>query len=165
MGLIDDSSILMSIKQLLNVDPEDRDFNTQIGMFINEEFMTLRQLGIGPDEGFRISDADTKWTDFSKDLTLIDAVKTYIYYRCRLVFDPPASSVVSDQINARINELQWRIVAQVERNWKREDYSPQPDEDPWADKECCDYQNRINYKLTGENLMLFERPTRVDGGG
>lgn len=165
MGLVNDSSILMSIKKLLNIEHDDMDFDTQIGMHINEEFMTLHQLGIGPDEGFRITDADTKWSDFSEDKTLIDAVKMYIYYRARLVFDPPASSVVSDQINARINELQWRIVAQAERNWKREDDSPQPDEDPWADKERCDYQNRINYKLTGENLTLFERPTRVDGGG
>lgn len=120
MGLIDDGSILMSIKRLLNVDPEDMDFDTQIGMFINEEFMTLHQLGIGPDEGFHISDADTKWTDFSDDKTLLDTLKTYIYYRVRMVFDPPASSIVADSYNARIAELQFRLNCQAERDWKNQ---------------------------------------------
>ena len=91
MGLIDDSSVLMSIKRLLNVEPDEMGFDTQIGMFINEEFMTLHQLGIGPDEGFGTCDADTKWTDFSDDKTLINTLKTYIYYRVRMSFDPPAS--------------------------------------------------------------------------
>ena len=118
MGLVDDSSILMSIKRLLNVEPDEMDFDTQIGMFINEEFMTLHQLGIGPEEGFSIHDADTKWTDFSDDPTLIDTVKTYIYYRVRLSFDPPASSIVSDAINARISELQFRLNVQAEKAWK-----------------------------------------------
>ena len=120
MGLIDDGSILMSIKRLLNVDPEDMDFDTQIGMFINEEFMTLHQLGIGPDEGFHISDANTKWTDFSDDKTLLDTLKTYIYYRVRMVFDPPASSIVADSYNARIAELQFRLNCQAERDWKNQ---------------------------------------------
>ena len=61
MGLIDDGSIFMTIKRLLNIDPEEMAFDTQIGVFINEEFMTLHQLGIGPDEGFHVSDANTKW--------------------------------------------------------------------------------------------------------
>ena len=120
MGLIDDGSILMSIKRLLNVDPEDMDFDTQIGMFINEEFMTLHQLGIGPDEGFHVSDADTKWTDFSDDKTLLDTLKTYVYYRVRMVFDPPASSIVADSYNARIAELQFRLNCQAERDWKNQ---------------------------------------------
>ena len=116
MGLIDNGSILMSIKKLLNVDPEEQAFDTDIGMLINGEFMTLHQLGIGPDEGFSISDADTKWTDFSKDKTLLEAVKEFVYLRVRLVFDPPASSVVTDAINSRINELEWRLNIQAERN-------------------------------------------------
>ena len=128
MGLIDDSSILMSIKKLLNVEPDEMDFDTQIGMFINEEFMTLQQLGIGPAEGFRISDADTKWRDFSDDPTLIDTVKTYLYYRVRLSFDPPASSIVSDAINSRIAELQFRLNAQAERNWKDENQNEEAGE-------------------------------------
>lgn len=121
MGLIDDGSILMSIKKLLNVDPEDQAFDTDIGILINNEFMTLHQLGIGPDEGFSISDADTLWTDFSSDKTLIETVKTLVYLRVRMLFDPPASSVVADAINSRINELEWRLNIQAERDYKTGD--------------------------------------------
>ena len=116
MGLIDNGSILMSIKKLLNVDPEDQAFDTDIGMLINGEFMALHQLGIGPDEGFSITDADTRWTDFSKDKTLLEAVKEFVYLRVRLIFDPPASSVVADKYTEKINELEWRLNIQAERN-------------------------------------------------
>lgn len=115
MALVNDQSILMSIKKLLNVDEADDAFDTDIGMLINAEFMTLHQLGIGPDEGFSINEADTVWADFSDDKTLINAVKTYIYMKVRLIFDPPASSVVADAFNARIHELEFRLNAQAER--------------------------------------------------
>lgn len=118
MGLIDNGSILMSIKKLLNVEHDDPAFDTDIGMMINNEFMTLQQLGIGPKEGFSINDADTKWSDFSDDKTLIETVKAFVYLKVRMVFDPPASSVVADAINSRINELEWRLNIQAERNYK-----------------------------------------------
>ena len=121
MGLIDDGSILMSIKKLLNVEHDDPAFDTDIGMQINSEFMTLHQLGIGPEEGFSIHDADTTWADFSNDKTIIEAVKQFIYLRVRLIFDPPASSVVADQINSRITELEFRLNVQAERNYKETD--------------------------------------------
>ncbi len=121
MALVYDESILMSIKKLLNVEEDDTAFDTDIGMLINAEFMTLHQLGIGPDEGFSIHEADTVWTDFSKDKTLLDAVKTYIYMKVRMIFDPPASSVVADAFNSRIHELEFRLNAQAERNWKDEE--------------------------------------------
>lgn len=125
MALINDQSILMSIKKLLNVDEEDPAFDTDIGMLINAEFMTLHQLGIGPDDGFSIHEADTKWTDFSDDSTLIESVKTYIYMKVRMIFDPPASSVVADAFNARIHELEFRMNAQAERDWKNQNSEEQ----------------------------------------
>lgn len=119
MGLIDNESILMSIKRLLNVDPEEIHFDTDIGTFINSEFMTLSQLGIGK-EGFYITDADTRWTDFSDDKSLIQAVKEYVYLRVRMVFDPPASSIVADAYNSKIAELQWRLNLQTEKSWENQ---------------------------------------------
>ena len=120
MALVDDSSILMSIKKLLNIDPEEMGFDDQIGMLINSEFMSLWQIGIGPEEGFSVHDADTRWTDFSTDKTLINTIKEYIYLRVRPIFDSPGSSIVSDNINARVQELQFRLNCQAERNWKSE---------------------------------------------
>lgn len=115
MALVNDQSILMSIKKLLNVDEDDTAFDTDIGILINNEFMTLQQLGIGPAEGFSIHEADTVWTDFSDDETLINTVKALIYMKVRMIFDPPASSVVADAFNNRIHELEWRLNVQAER--------------------------------------------------
>lgn len=117
MNLFDDDSILMSMKNMLNIEKNDPAFDTQIGMLINNEFMTLHQIGIGPDEGFAIHDVNTKWTDFSDDQTLIETVKSFVYLRVRMLFDPPASSVVADAINSRINELEWRLNVQAERDY------------------------------------------------
>ena len=114
---------MVSIKKLLNVEETDDSFDTDIGMLINNEFMTLHQLGIGPDEGFSITDADTKWADFSSDKTLIETVKTYVYMKVRMIFDPPASSVVADAFNSQIRELEWRLNIQAERNQNSEEQS------------------------------------------
>lgn len=114
MALVDNDSILMSIKKLLNIEHDDTAFDTDIGMLINGEFMTLHQLGIGPDEGFQIKEANTTWADFSDDEKLIETVKMYVYLRVRMIFDPPASSVVAEAINSRISELAFRLNVQAE---------------------------------------------------
>ena len=101
--------------KLLNVEEDDPAFDTDIGMLINNEFMTLQQLGIGPKEGFSIHEADVTWEDFSTDKTLIETVKAFIYLKVRMIFDPPASSVVADAYNSRIRELEWRLNIQAER--------------------------------------------------
>lgn len=117
MSIINDQSILASIKKLLNIDGDDDAFDTDIVILINSEFMTLNQLGIGPEEAFSIADANTAWTDFSDDKTLIETVKAYVYMKVRMIFDPPASSVVADAFNSRIHELEFRLNAQAERDY------------------------------------------------
>ena len=120
MALVNNGSILMSIKQLLNVEENDPAFDNEIGTFINAEFMTLNQLGIGK-ENFFVKDADVLWTDFSDDKSLIETVKQYMYLRVRMIFDPPASSVVAEQYNSKIAELEWRLNVQAEKSWINKD--------------------------------------------
>jgi hypothetical protein len=120
MALVNNESILMSIKKMLNVDPEEQAFDTEIGTFINAEFMNLHQLGIGP-EGFAVYDADVRWTDFSQDESLIQTVKEYVFMRVKMIFDPPGSSVVADAINSRIAELEFRLNVQAEKAWQKEE--------------------------------------------
>lgn len=158
MALVDDGSILMSIKRLLNVDPEETAFDTQIGMFINEEFMTLHQLGIGPDEGFYVNDANTRWTDFSDDKSLINTVKTYIYYRVRLAFDPPASSIVADAINSRIAELQFRLNCQAERDYGKDEEENQNDNPDNLE------ENSYNIDADDENVTFNWNGIVIQGG-
>lgn len=114
MATMDSSSILESIKRMLGVSPYDFGFDGEIKDMINAEFLTLQQLGIGPGNGFSIEGPDDVWTDYTEETKLIDAVRQFIYLRVRLVFDPPASSVISDAINNRISELEFRLNVQAE---------------------------------------------------
>ena len=102
-------SILTSIKKLLGITEEYDQFDPDIIMHINSVFMILAQLGIGPAEGFSIEDDTAVWTDFIQDIKKLESVKTYIYLKVKLAFDPPLSSAVIESMNRLINELEWRL--------------------------------------------------------
>ena len=102
-------SILTSIKKLLGITEEYDQFDPDIIMHINSVFMILTQLGVGPAEGFSIEDDTAVWTDFIQDIKKLESVKTYIYLKVKLTFDPPLSSAVIESMNRLINELEWRL--------------------------------------------------------
>lgn len=79
-------------------------------MHINTIFTILTQLGVGPSEGFRITlDGHEKWTDFTSDDKVLESVKTYVYIRTRLIFDPPANSFLIEALERTARELEWRL--------------------------------------------------------
>ena len=104
-------NILTSIKKLLGVAEEYTHFDPDIVMHINSVLMILTQLGVGPSDGFIIEDETAVWSDFIPDITPVklEAVKSYIYLKVRLLFDPPTSSAVIESINRQISELEWRL--------------------------------------------------------
>ena len=108
-------SILTSIKKLLGITEEYEHFDQDIIMHINSVFMILTQMGVGPEEGFTISDSTTTWNEFTNDDKKIEAVKTYVYLKVILLFDPPASSSVMEAINRSISELEWRLNITVDK--------------------------------------------------
>lgn len=107
-------SILTSIKKLLGPEEIYEHFDADIIMHINSAFSTLTQLVVGPEEGFVIKDKTAIWTDFIQDDKRLEFVKTYIYLKVKLVFDPPLSSSVLDAMNRQINELEWRLNVAVD---------------------------------------------------
>lgn len=107
-------SILSSIKKLLGIAEEYTQFDNDIIMHINSVFMILAQLGVGPSKTFFIEDDSASWSDFLPDLTNVQAVKTYMYLKVRLMFDPPMSSAVMDAVNRQIAELEWRLNVAVD---------------------------------------------------
>lgn len=109
------NSILGTIKKMLGISYTDDGFNTDIIMDINAVFMILNQLGVGPDDCFSILSNNEVWSDFIGESTNIEGVKSYIYLKVRLMFDPPASSSILDAINRQISELEWRLNLQVEQ--------------------------------------------------
>ena len=102
-------SILNSIKKLLGIMEDDEHFDQDIIIHINSAFMILNQLGVGPEEVFTIQDASDSWTDFIHGSQNIESVRTYVYLKVKLVFDPPQSSVVSEAYNKTLSELEWRL--------------------------------------------------------
>ena len=110
-------SILTSIKKLLGIAEEYEHFDADIIMHINSVFMTLTQLGVGPSEGFYIEDDEAYWTDFIPDLTKLQAVKTYVYLRVRLLFDSASlGSATLAAYERQIQELEWRMNVIAESN-------------------------------------------------
>lgn len=107
-------SILTSIKKLLGIAEEYTQFDTDIIIHINTVFMTLQQLGVGPEEGFSIIDSEAVWTDFMENSILLNSVKTYIYLKVKLLFDPPLSSSTIECFNKIIAELEWRMNSKVD---------------------------------------------------
>ena len=109
-------SILTSIKKLLGIPEEHTDFDADIIIHINSVFMILNQLGVGPNECFIIEDDLSTWNDFMPDdqKRRIEGIKTYIYMKVKLLFDPPANSTVMQSMNQAINEFEWRLNVAVD---------------------------------------------------
>lgn len=107
-------SILTTVKKLLGISDEYEHFDLDIIMHINSALSVLSQLGVGSKDGFVIDDASQTWADFLHDDPRLNFVKSYVYLKVKLVFDPPLSSAVLDAMNRQISELEWRINAEVD---------------------------------------------------
>lgn len=121
----DMDSILTSVKKLIGIDKEDTAFDPDVIMHINSSFLVLSQLGVGPDEGFYINDDTAVWTDFiSNNMLLLNYVKTFVYLKAKLVFDPPSSSIAVQSMQEMVREHEWRIVHENEKNTGSESTTP-----------------------------------------
>ena len=109
-----ETSILTSIKKMLGVAEDYTEFDEDIITHINSVFLNLTQLGVGPEEGFMIEDDTAVWEDFVDDSIRLQAVKTYMYLKVKLLFDPPLSSSVTESFTRMIAELEWRLNVAVD---------------------------------------------------
>lgn len=104
-------SILTTIKKLLGIEADYTAFDMDIIVHINSVFNVLQQLGVGP--AFSIEDASSTWDDYTTNAD-VNMVKTYIYMKVKMMFDPPLSSVSADAYNSNIKELEWRLNVAVD---------------------------------------------------
>ena len=107
-------SILNSIKKLLGIAEDYDHFDSDIIMHINSVFATLTQLGVGPEDGFSINDESAKWEDFLPEERMLHSVKSYMFMKVKLMFDPPLSSAVIECTKEQIKELEWRLQVAVD---------------------------------------------------
>lgn len=107
-------SILSSIKKLLGISDEYEIFDTDLVIHINSVFTILTQLGVGPSDGFSITGKEATWSDFLGEGLQLEAVKSYMYLKVKLLFDPPLSSAAIESMNRMVSELEWRLNVAVD---------------------------------------------------
>lgn len=100
---------------MLGIDDEDTNFDTDVIININSALMILNQLGVGPASSFYITDNSEIWSDFlGTRINDLNSVKTYVYLKVRLVFDPPTNSFLVTSIDNQLKELEWRLNTHIE---------------------------------------------------
>ncbi len=107
-------SILTSTKKMLGIVEAYEHFDADLIMHINSVLSILTQMGVGPSEGFTIKDKTAMWTDFIPEGSKMESVKSYVYMKVRLIFDPPQSSSVMEAMKSMISELEWRLYVQAD---------------------------------------------------
>lgn len=125
-----EDSILKTIRKMvigeIPINSEDQEeiraFNIDLIIHINTAFANLAQLGAGPEGGFFITDATATWSDFFAGSEfkpdIAEMVKTYVYLKVHLVFDPPANSSAVEQMNNQARECEWRICEGYEKAYR-----------------------------------------------
>lgn len=115
-------SILETIKKQLGILNDYKHFDQDIIVAINTAFFILNQIGVGPDEVFKIESNDETWDEFLTDND-IEIIKSYIYLRVRLLFDPPTNSYLIENINKQLSEFEFRMLVDGNRrhNWYKEE--------------------------------------------
>ena len=104
-----EESILVSTKKVLGIDAGYESFDLDIVTHINAAFSVVNQLGVGPDDGFFITDETAVWGDLSLPDNQLNLVKTYVYLRVRMVFDPPGTGFLIEAMKNQIKEYEWRL--------------------------------------------------------
>lgn len=120
-------SILNSTKKVLGIDPSYTAFDQDILTHINAVLSTLDQLGFGPVEPLYVEDEEPVWTDFEADPLLLNHIRTYVYLKVRMYFDPPATSFVLAAMEKQAEELEFRLsLAREGTDWVDPDPTPVP---------------------------------------
>lgn len=111
-------SILKTVRKMIGPSHECDVFDVDLIVHINSVFATLNQLGVGPEDGFEIEDNAAVWGDYIGSDKRFNGVKSYMYLKTRLLFDPPASSVIVAAMEKQAVEYEWRlnVAAESENN-------------------------------------------------
>lgn len=144
-------SILTSIKKLIGITEEYTQFDADIVMHINTVLMDLTNLGVGPAKGFIIEDSSSYWTDFVSDPEALQAIKSYMYLRVKLLFDPPSASYLIESMQRQIDKFEWLINVTVE-NGKA----------GIIDEAAVEELRSMVAELEEENLALKESNARLE---
>lgn len=111
---MNNDNILQSIKKLIGIYEDDTSFDQDLIIHINTIFSILKRLGVGPTEGYKLKTGTEEWSEFTKDDNNLEAVKSYIYVKVKLVFDPPSNSMATESLKNMAQELEWSLNVMAE---------------------------------------------------
>lgn len=110
-------SILGSVRKMIGGIAEDESpFDPDLIIHINSVFTIVNQLGVGPKVPYSIKGEDETWADFWGDVEVIEMVKSYMYLKTKIIFDPPSSGVLHEALERQITEFEWRLAVQGDTN-------------------------------------------------
>ena len=107
------TGILETVRKLVGGSEGNDAFDTDLLTHINSTFSVLTQIGVGPSAGF-LATADSKWSDFLGDEIKLEMVKSYVYLKAKLIFDPPQNSSVAQAMKQHADEFEWRVSVEVD---------------------------------------------------
>ena len=107
------TGILETVRKLVGGSEGNEVFDIDLLTHINSTFSVLTQIGVGPASGFLVT-ADSKWSDFLGDEIKLEMVKSYVYLKAKLIFDPPQSSSVAQAMKQQADEFEWRVSVEVD---------------------------------------------------
>lgn len=133
-------SILDDVKKMLGLGQDYTAFDLDVMTHVNSILAVLNGLGIGPVAGFMIVDNTSTWeTYLGPDAVLpndpkFNLVKSYMFLRVRMLFDPPATSMAIDAMTKMYEEFEWRLNTEREGDSWTDPNPPAPPpstEPPW----------------------------------
>ena len=113
VDVYDIPGVLDSVKKFLGIDHDYDAFDQDLVMHINSVFNILCQLGVGPESPYSITGYDQNWSGFTMGNASLIMVKSFMFMKVRMMFDPPSGSAYN-AFTENLKELEWRL------NWQRE---------------------------------------------
>ena len=102
-------SILTSIKKMLGITEDYIQFDVDLIIHINSVLSILTQMGVGPTTGFVVTDKTQKWNDWFTLTNDMELIKTYVFLRVKMIFDPPGVATVAKSYEQLIREIECRL--------------------------------------------------------
>jgi hypothetical protein len=141
-----EESILKSTKKILGLADNYTPFDLDVITHINAAFSILDQLGVGPPGGFVIDDETELWSDYTAPPNQLHLIKTYVFLKVRMLFDPPTTSFLIEATNNQLREYEWRLNSF--REWELDPNDP------------MDQPEFIPVDIMGEEELVYESRRR-----
>lgn len=110
------SSILLSIKKAIGASPDYTPFDVDIIMHINSQLANLYQIGLDASRSVVVDGPDQLWTDLiPAGDSRLQFVKTYVYAKVKMIFDPPTSTAQMQALKDAAAESEFRISVAVDK--------------------------------------------------